>query len=329
LSTSQHRASLASAQNALTFRNVLFAADFTAASNNAWWYALALASHFRSKLFVAHVLSPTAYVSVPPELLGEAKNRTMLEAKARMAQLQQRQRGATRLESEALLREGDIAEVLLGLVPEHNIDLVVVATRGHRHLKRLLLGSVAEKLFRQASCPILVVPGQARMSSDQVFRIGRILCPTDFSPASSAALGVAILLSREYDAQLTLVHVAAGTVLHSTEEMHRVTDSIKDRLGQALTSAHGLAYAPRLEAAFGAPAEAISRVAAEYQSDLLVVGVHSMGPAQAHQYERTAYRVIRWSQCPVLTISISSKKGPESTGRSRVGAFPGAKNARR
>src|SRR6185312_1595870 len=135
LSTSQHRASLASAQNALTFRNVLFAADFTAASNNAWWYALALASHFRSKLIVAHVLSPTAYVSVPPELLGEAKNRAMLEAKARMAQLQQRQRGATRLESEALLREGDIAEVLLGLVPEHNIDLVVVATRGHRHLK--------------------------------------------------------------------------------------------------------------------------------------------------------------------------------------------------
>jgi nucleotide-binding universal stress UspA family protein len=58
----------------------------------------------------------------------------MLEAKAQMAQLQQRQRGATRLKSEALLREGDIASTLLPLVSEHNVDLVVAATRGHRHL---------------------------------------------------------------------------------------------------------------------------------------------------------------------------------------------------
>lgn len=152
------------------------------------------------------------------------------------------------------------------------------------------------------------------MSSDQVFSVRTILCPTDFSPASSAALSYAMSLTREYDAQLILMHVAAGTVLHSTEEMHRVTDSIKDRLRQLLTLPHDLAFAPQLEVAFGAPAEAISRVAAEFQIDLLVVGVHSMGPIQAHQYERTAYRVIRWSQCPALTVSTSTQKGPGSSG---------------
>jgi nucleotide-binding universal stress UspA family protein len=307
LSISQHRASKSPAKSALTFRNVLFAADFSAASNNAWWYALAVARHYQSKLFVAHVLSPAAYVSVPPELLGEAKKRTMIDANAKITHLQQRQKGATMLESEALLREGDVANVLLHLVSEHNIDLLVVATRGHQHLKRLLLGSVAEKLFRQASCPVLVVPEKARMSAAHVLGIHRIVCPSDFSPASSAALDFAIQLAVEYEAQLILVHVAAGPALNSVQQMHRFTESIKGRLQRLLSAPHGLASEPRFEVAFGAPAERISRIAVEYQSDLAVVGVHSAGPAQAHQYERTAYKVIRWSQCPVLTIPSPSR----------------------
>jgi len=58
-----------------------------------------------------------------------------------------------------------------------------------------------------------------------------------------------------------------------------------------------------------APAEGIFRIAVEYQSVLTVIGVHSAGPAQAHEIERTAYRVIRVSQCPVLAIPSPSRKG--------------------
>ena len=306
----QHRGQIKPAKSPLIMRNVLFATDFSAACDNAWWYAIALARHYHSKLFVAHVISPAVYVSVPQELLSEARNRTRLEAGAQLAQLQRRQGGTTTLESEALLREGDIASSLLHLVPEYDIDLLVVATRGHRRLKRLLLGSVAEKLFRQAPCPVLVVPGQARRSSDQAHDIRRIMCPTDFSPESSAALAFAMQLAREYEAHLVLVHVAVGPLLNSAEGLDRLTKSIQGRLRKLIPARHGLAFEPGVEVAFGTPAEGISRSATEYQSDLVVVGVHSAGPTQAHQYERTAYRVIRWSQCPVLTIPNSSYIGP-------------------
>jgi hypothetical protein len=43
-------------------------------------------------------------------------------------------------------------------------------------------------------------------------------------------------------------------------------------------------------------------IAAEYQVDLIVIGVHPAAPTIAHEAERTAYQVIRWSHCPVLTI---------------------------
>jgi nucleotide-binding universal stress UspA family protein len=188
-----------------------------------------------------------------------------------------------------LLREGDIADSLLHLISEYNIDLLVVATRGHRHLKRLLLGSVAEKLFRQASCPVLVVPLQARLSSDRKLGISRIVCPTDFSSASSAALAFAIMLARDHKAQLILVHVVEGAVINTWEEMDELRESAEGRLRQLLPPHHDLALEPRLEVTFGAPTESISRIAAEYQSDLVVVGVHCAGPRQAHEHERTAY----------------------------------------
>jgi nucleotide-binding universal stress UspA family protein len=296
------------AKSALTLRNVCFATDFSAACNNAWWYALALARHYSSKLFVAHVISPNVYVSVPPELLGEAQKRNRLEAEVKMAELRRRHGGALGLQSEALLREGDIADSLLHLISEYNIDLLVVATRGHRHLKRLLLGSVAEKLFRQAFCPVLVVPLQARLSSGRTLGISRIVCPTDFSPASSAALAFAILLAMDYEAQLILVHVVEGAVINTVEEMDQLRGSAEGRLRQLFPARRDLALEPRLEVTFGPPAEGISRIAAEYQSDLVVVGVHSAGPRQAHEHERTAYRVIRWSHCPVVTILNSTQK---------------------
>jgi nucleotide-binding universal stress UspA family protein len=134
------------------------------------------------------------------------------------------------------------------------------------------------------------------------------VCPTDFSPASSAALAFAILLARDYEAQLILVHVVEGAVINSVEDMHQLRESTEGRLRKLLPARHDLAFEPLLEVAFGAPTEGISRIAAESQSDLVVVGVHSAGPRQAHEHERTAYRVIRWSQCPVATILDSTRK---------------------
>src|SRR6476469_9455042 len=79
LSASQNQTAIKPAKSALALPNVLFATDFSAACNNAWWHALAVAKHYQSKLFIVHVISPLVYRSVPPELLAEAQKRTRLE----------------------------------------------------------------------------------------------------------------------------------------------------------------------------------------------------------------------------------------------------------
>jgi nucleotide-binding universal stress UspA family protein len=51
-----------------------------------------------------------------------------------------------------------VAAQILDYANEHSVDLIALATRGHSGVKRLVLGSVADKLIRAATVPVLVVP---------------------------------------------------------------------------------------------------------------------------------------------------------------------------
>jgi len=55
---------------------------------------------------------------------------------------------------------GDAVSKIVEAAEEQKTDLIVMSTRGHRGLTRLLLGSVAEKVVRLAPCPVLTIPEQ-------------------------------------------------------------------------------------------------------------------------------------------------------------------------
>jgi len=56
-----------------------------------------------------------------------------------------------------LVREGEVADVLSDLVRQDHIDLIVLGTEGRTGLRKFLLGSVAEVVFRTAECPVLTL----------------------------------------------------------------------------------------------------------------------------------------------------------------------------
>ena len=290
-----------SATGELILSTVLYATDFSSACDNAWPWALAFANNYQSKLLLVHVIVPTIYASVPAELLAEAREKARREAQARLRQLQ-RYAGNSDEKRQVLLREGDVADVLLSVINEYRVDLLVTATRGRHHLQRLLLGSTAEKLFRRAPCPVLVVPERARFGADGGDWLRRIVCPIDFSPGSPAVVAYAASLARVHGAQLIAAHVVPEAMLTGAQDSAQVSRPARDRLRQLLPEDCALPFPAQFEVKFGRPDRAISRIAAEYQADLVVMAVHPAKEVVAHQAERTAYRVTRWSLCPVLTI---------------------------
>ena len=138
----------------LTFSNILLPTDFTEASVNALAYARAFARDYGSRIFVTHAVAPNPPIflpmePVPPELDGEWADAQL--------ELEKFLHAPTEIAHEGILERGELWNVLNDVIHRHSIDLIVLGSHGRRGLKKLVLGSGAEQIFRNARCPVLTV----------------------------------------------------------------------------------------------------------------------------------------------------------------------------
>ena len=103
------------------------------------------------------------------------------------------------------LEEGSPAERILEVATQEPADLLVVGTHGRAGLQRAMLGSIADRLVRQATCPVLTVrPMPERQLAGE---IRRICYATDFSPTARAAWPWVVAIASAAGAEVDLVHV--------------------------------------------------------------------------------------------------------------------------
>jgi nucleotide-binding universal stress UspA family protein len=275
------------------------ATDFSAHSVSVLTHAAAIARRYRSKLYVAHVIPTEVYRSVPAEVLEEALKQNRAYVHDAMVN-QLRLEFLQRVQNELVIQEGEVAPELLKLAAEHKIGLLVIGSRGHHGLDRLLQGSVAEKVFRQAPCPVLVVP--PKVSEHTGVPVRTILYPTNFSENSLRAAPYAWSLARRHRARLILLHVLPGSTIHSQDELVTLRAAGQARLRQLLPANGGPSGEPLLHVAFGVVEERMVRVAVEYHADLIVLGIAAGSAAAAHLAEGVTYKIVGTAPCPVLTI---------------------------
>jgi nucleotide-binding universal stress UspA family protein len=287
----------------IALKNILFATDFSACSNAAQPYALAIAHQYGAKLFGAHVVPSEDYLFTAPESWpAHVQQEEQLQREV-AARLEEQLQGVPH---EVLFGVGDVWKVLSRLVGEHDIDLIVVGTHGRTAARKLLMGSVAEKIFRQATCPVLIVgPNVPGLKNGQK-QFQRILFATDFSKESLAALSYAVSLAEEDQSQLVLMHVveqpAAGIL-----DPEGVTASLVRRLKE-LAPPEAEQWC-RVECVIGfnhqfvPPPERILEIAREQAADLIVLGVRpTHGAVVTHLAHTTAQHIVAHASCPVLTV---------------------------
>jgi nucleotide-binding universal stress UspA family protein len=281
----------------MDLHNILIATDFSPWSESALRCAAAFAKRFQARLFVVHVISGSIYADVPPELLAEAKTRTIEDTKAKMDEIRSRLED---LQPETIIEQGPPSEVILRLAEEQSIALLVVGTQGHVRIERLLLGSVAEKIARQARCPVLITPESSLPYEE--FKLKTILCPTNFSERSVAALRHAWQVAKAFSAHIILLHVVEDQGLDRAD---RISQRIKaegpmSQLSSSL-SAGDRSREAELAVEFGAPAERIIKAAGERNADLIVVSIQRDEPLIAHLPQDVTFLVAAQAPCPVLT----------------------------
>jgi nucleotide-binding universal stress UspA family protein len=206
---------------------------------------------------------------------------------------------------EVVIARGETWNALLSFVEKKNIDLLVMGTHGRTGLGRAMLGSVAEAVFRQCQCPVLTIGPNVRRHPDQLIESKKILHPTDFTPASRAAIPYAISLAQEHQAHLVLLHVIqrphAAELRHGGEFVSITMQLLRD----LVTPEANFWVDSEQLVEYGSPAETILNVARQRAADLIVLGVRKargrVGLA-THFGRATACQVVSEAICPVLTV---------------------------
>jgi nucleotide-binding universal stress UspA family protein len=285
----------------ITIQNVMFATDFSDCSNAALPYALTLAHQYGVKLYAVHVLSTEAYLFATPETWPALMEQQEKLEQMDCARLEAHLRGVPH---EVLSPAGDISDVIFRLIQDHRIDLLVLGTHGRSGLPKLLMGSVAEKLFRQSPCPVLTVGPHVPRGGKTVAAVNRIVFATDFSDESRAALPYAISLAHEQQAHLYLLHVLqkpeAGTVSLDSDSAFLVR-----QLHKLVRHDSTFLFQPEYVVEFGAPRERILEFASQHEVDLIVLGVRppagSLGTV-THFSHTMSQHIVAQATCPVLTV---------------------------
>jgi nucleotide-binding universal stress UspA family protein len=275
-------------------KNVLFTTDFSSGSQTALPYACALARRYGSKIIVCHVVPAAGHLSGP---LSEQDLTRQVAVRSMASFL--RSAPLADVAYEVVIEKGELLETLAAVIKRHKIDIAVLATHGRHGVKKLTLGSAAEKIFRQAPCPVLTVgPGAVQKAFES---LKRILFATDFSTSSLHALPYALSLAEENQASIILLHLIPLMPLEESPES--VIKASRKRLQALLPPEAEDWCTPEFVVQSEFPAEGILRVAAEKNVDLIVMGVRRLEtPAAGHIPWAIASEVVREAHCPLLTV---------------------------
>jgi nucleotide-binding universal stress UspA family protein len=260
-------------------------------------YAQAIAQRHASRVHAIHVTAPDSYHLLDPDAFalsfkgGGPNSQNIPDVLHGLLQ---------GLPSQTPLRQGAVWEVISDVVKRNEIDLLVLASHGRHGIPRLVLGSVAENVFRNVSCPVLTIGPDVKPCHSRELKIKRVLLATHFE-SGSAAPSHAARLCNEFSAELTVLHVAEDSKTASNGKSNK---ELTQRLLSAVPADACLWRKPACVIKYGLPSAQILKVARELRADLIVLGARHPEPAKinSHLPWATAARVIAEAQCPVLTV---------------------------
>ncbi|MGE5325058.1 MAG: universal stress protein [Actinomycetota bacterium] len=291
-------------------RNVLFATDFSEESAHAIQYVRSLQTGYHAKLFAVYVADvfPFSLSKEPSAVEKAGLIRIQAETRLRDFMLLHR---FERKSFEPVVLSGEVFDAIDGFAASHDVDLIVLGSRGDLGLNRLFLGSAAEEIFRSAHCPVLTIGPQA-LAPHKDGRFHQLLFATDLSPHSRAAVPLLEqMLSQDSSTGLTVLHVLPK-VAHPLEQHLRTPEIEAELRGLFARDLHGQIVRVIIEP--GEPAQVIPQAAGAIGADLLVLGVRYGGAflrATTHGVSSITNILVSKAPCPLLTIR-SSRSAQES-----------------
>jgi nucleotide-binding universal stress UspA family protein len=287
----------------MKFDHILFPVDFSdhcrGLNSEVEW----LASRFGSRVTLLHVFEiPASWYGtgeaplIHPEFLRDfvaSEEQRLNEYKLNVPE--------DRIQR--IIAEGGPAWHITNFAKEHEVDLIVMGTRGLGNVRGFLMGSVAAKVIHDAASPVwtdaLLHP---QTGADRQRDYKRIVCAIDITEEAVPLLRFTDTLAREFEAKVHIAHGVPGAETRPSKyfdfDLHAcLMDSARVAISKLQREA-GTDFPVSIKAF--RIADAVSEVAREQSADLVVIGrgkaQQTLGRLRTH-----AYQIIRDAPCPVLS----------------------------
>jgi nucleotide-binding universal stress UspA family protein len=224
-----------------------------------------------------------------------------------------KQLAALKLKGTVCKEQGAVAPVILKHAPKRD-GLLVVGSQGLDVLDRFMLGSVSTKLIHHATCPVLVVKGEAAP-------LRRITLATDGSSASATALEFVLTRFQpnrstgkggRVPIHVSVIHVMVPSVnslasitIRSTIPWIKspgLTEATLKFIDQSVRKLIKAGFTAEPLYQLGNPAAEIMKVASKHHADLIVMGAKGMGAVARFLIGSVSTRVVQHANCAVLVV---------------------------
>lgn len=306
-------------------KQILFPTDFSKCAAQALDHALFLAKHLDAKLHMIHAIvlhqedphNPAFHFPDLPEL-QEKLGRMALEKMDSVLRESDESHPELDIVTEEL-RGYSVADLILEYARSRSIDMIVMGTHGHRGLDYMFLGSVAQQVVHEASCPVYTIRESENPRSPG--KVDTVLSPIDFSDHSGAALPSAKEAAHLYGARLQILHVVERTPNPTFYEpptsayRNRETglsELIRGEMERFYNESAGISMPAEFHVVEGHVVHKILEYVLSNDIGLIVIATHGLSGFKHFLLGSVAEKVIRRAACPVLTIKALGKNPAQS-----------------
>ncbi len=141
------------------YKKILVAVDGSETSEKAFDRAVQIAKRDDAEIFIAHVIDTRHDSQIKPYIdLDELSKQSKKHGIEMLNDYEQIAKDAGVLNTKKVIKFGSPKEILLEkIIPEEKINLVILGATGINAIERVLVGSVAENIFRYANCDVLAI----------------------------------------------------------------------------------------------------------------------------------------------------------------------------
>lgn len=204
-----------------------------------------------------------------------------------------------KIRAEGEIGRGDPAVAVVRAAESRKVDLVAFTSHGQGGIEQWVFGSVAQKILRGCSRPLLVVRALETLPG----KVKRIVVPLDGSIGSESSLPHALLLAKAHDAAIELLHVAAESGVEADDSklrgwLNREKKRMETRFAEIAKADRDVKFVSIVEE--GDPATRILERVEKEPASVIVMGSHGRTGFSRWVFGSVCEKILQAAKCPVL-----------------------------